>query len=87
MKTVLLSGYHYQINDLNNLLDTYEHIGEEMYARALTFIGMVHGFLHRLQLKPIEKEGKTVYYPSLTPLKLGESVDVATEKGSQILVG
>ncbi|MDY6994473.1 MAG: hypothetical protein SVR94_17960 [Pseudomonadota bacterium] len=87
MKNMRLSGSQYPINDLDNLLDAYEHIGEEMYARALTFIGVIHGFLHRLQLRPIEKEGKTVYYPSLTPLKLGESVDVATEKGSQILVG
>lgn len=88
MSYTYLSGYpHYPIYDLNHLLDTYEHIGEEMYGRALTFIGMVHGFLHRLQLRPIENEGKTIYYPTLTPLHLGESVDVATGRGTRVLAG
>ena len=88
-----LSGLSkYPIYDIDNLLDAYEHIGEEMYTQALTFIGEVHGLLHRLHLKPfnpIENRGKSevVYYPHLTPLQLGESVDIATKRGILVLAG
>jgi len=92
MKYTYLSGFpNYPIYDIDNLLGAYEHVGEEMYAQALTFIGKIHGLLHRVQLKPfnpLESKGKmVVYYPQLTPLELGESVDVATQEGRLVLVG
>jgi hypothetical protein len=53
MEYIYLSGFpKHPIADIDNLLEAYEHLGEEMYAQALTFIGRIHGFLHRLQLKP-----------------------------------
>lgn len=88
-----LSGFpNYPIYDLDNSLDAYEHIGEEIYTQALTFIGEIDGLLHRLQLKPfnpIDPQGKNevVYYPFLTPLQLGENVEVATAKSRMVLAG
>lgn len=73
----------YPIDNTHHLLDAYEHIGEEIRSRRLTFIGMVHGFLHRLILEPmnlIKEANKTVYQPVLIPLKSGEVVDVATPR-------
>ncbi|NJO14834.1 MAG: hypothetical protein HC877_03535 [Thioploca sp.] len=72
----------YPIDNTHHLLDAYEHIGEEIRSQRLTFIGMVHGFLHRLILEPMslikEANKTTVYHPVLIPLKSGEVVDVAT---------
>lgn len=92
MKYKYLAGFsNYPIYDIDNLLNAYEHIGEEMCTQALTFIGEIHGLLHRVQLKPfnpIESKGEeVVYYPQLTPLQLGESVHVVTKRGSVVLVG
>jgi hypothetical protein len=73
----------YPIDNTHHLLDTYEHIGEEIRSQRLTFIGMVHGFLHRLILEPmslIQEANEIVYQPVLIPLKSGEVVDVATPR-------
>ncbi|WP_069472170.1 hypothetical protein [Candidatus Marithrix sp. Canyon 246] len=93
MEYIYLSGFpKHPIADVDNLLKAYEHLGEEMYAQALTFIGRINGFLHRLQLKPykiIENDiEKTVYAPQLTRLNLGEAVEIATpNQGSLLLAG
>ena len=89
MKYLYLPGFpNCPICDLNNLLNAYEHIGEEIRSHALTFIGAIHGFLHRVKLEPLthQESGKTVYYPILTPLDSGEVVDVATPRDRLLLV-
>ena len=89
MRYIYLPGFpNHPICDMDNLLDAYEHIGEEVRTHALTFVGAINGFLHRLHLEPqthLQDNGKTVYYPVLTPLKGGEVVDVATSKDMLIL--
>ncbi len=90
MQYIYLSGFpRHPIADIDNLLNAYEHIGEEIYAQALTFIGHVHGFLHRVELKPFNLMdcSETVYYPHLTPLKMGEFVNVATSRETLLLAG
>jgi Glu-tRNA(Gln) amidotransferase subunit E-like FAD-binding protein len=93
MEYIYLSGFsRYPIADVDNLLQAYEHLGEEMYAHALTFIGRIHGILHRLELQPykiVENDiEKTVYAPQLTRLNLGEAVKIATpNQGSLLLAG
>jgi hypothetical protein len=94
MEYIYLSGFpKHPIADVDNLLQAYEHLGEEMYAQALTFIGRIHGILHRLELKPYKKIiendiEKTVYAPQLTRLNLGEAVKIATpNQGSLLLAG
>lgn len=93
MEYIYLSGFpKHPIADIDNLLEAYEHLGEEMYAQALTFIGNIHGILHRLKLKPykiIENDiEKTVYSPKITRINLGEAVEIATpNQGSLLLAG
>ncbi|GEM_PF-4050723 len=88
----LTGSQRYPICDLHGTLSNYEHIGEEIRAQTVSFIGEIHGLLHRLQLKPFNllehsTSHQVVYYPHLTPLQLGERVDVATCKGSITVVG
>lgn len=89
MNYTYIPGFsNYPIDDTHHLLDAYEHIGEEIRTHRLTFIGMVHGFLHRLWLEPlnlIKENGKTVYLPILIPIKSGEVVDVATARDTVVL--
>jgi hypothetical protein len=91
MAYLYLPGFpNHPIADIDHLLGAYEHVGEEMYAQALTFIGKIHGFLHRLELKPfnpIDNKGETLYCPYLTPLQIGEHVDVATNRETLLLAG
>ncbi|MDM8558436.1 hypothetical protein [Candidatus Parabeggiatoa sp. HSG14] len=91
MKYLYLSGFpNYPIADFDHLLDAYEHIGEEIYAQALTFIGRIHGSLHRVELKPftfVECKDETVYYPYITQLQIGETVDVVTNSETFLLAG
>jgi hypothetical protein len=86
-----LPGFpNHPIYDKEHLLETgiYEHIGEEIRIHALTFIGAIRGFLHRLKLEPLDTQdnGQIVYYPILTPLEGGEVVDVVTPNERLVLV-
>lgn len=91
MKYKYIPGFpNHPIEDINNLLEAYEHIGEEIRTHTLTFIGRIHGLLHRVRLEPltqmeIDNVIKTIYSPVLTPLKRGEVVDVATHRDIIVL--